>query len=154
MMRITPDIRPQRTPTASSQAALNRMRATRQRDTPGELAIRRLLHARGLRFRVDSQVLAGVRRRADVVFTKARVAVFVDGCFWHSCPRHGSLPKANAEWWVTKLNENRRRDADTSSRLRKAQWIVIRIWEHEAGRAAADRIARIVRSRLPARPTS
>jgi DNA mismatch endonuclease, patch repair protein len=133
-----------RGPSASSQAALARMRATRRRDTPAEVTIRRLLHARGLRFRVDCRVVDGTRRRADIAFSRAKVAVFIDGCFWHSCPRHGTRPKANAAWWTAKLDENCRRDADTTARLRKANWHVVRVWEHQVGPAVADQIARIV----------
>jgi DNA mismatch endonuclease (patch repair protein) len=137
-----------RRPAASSRAALHRMQSTRQRDTPAEMTLRKLLHARGLRFLVDRPIVPGTRRRADIVFVRARVAVFVDGCFWHSCPRHGTLPKANADWWISKLNANRLRDADTTARLHRANWRVVRVWEHQAGPRVADRIARIVRDRL------
>jgi DNA mismatch endonuclease, patch repair protein len=124
------------------------MKVTRQRDTAAEIGLRRVLHARGLRFRVDREILPGVRRRADVVFVSAKVVVFVDGCFWHSCPGHGTSPKANAEWWAGKLAANRRRDAHTNRQLRKAGWHVERIWEHEPPTVAASRIAEIVRARL------
>lgn len=123
------------------------MMVTRRRDTPGEMAIRSLLHARGFRFRVDRRVAPGVPSRADIVFVTAKVAVFVDGCFWHSCPRHRTRPKANATWWAAKLTENRRRDARTNRRLRNAGWQVIRVWEHEVPAEAAARIAGIVRGR-------
>jgi DNA mismatch endonuclease (patch repair protein) len=112
------------------------------------VAVRRLLHARGLRYRVDQKILSLGRRRADVVFVTAKVAVFVDGCFWHSCPVHGTRAKANVTWWATKLAHNRRRDTDTNRRLVAAGWHVVRIWEHEAPVAAAARIAKIVRARL------
>jgi DNA mismatch endonuclease (patch repair protein) len=124
------------------------MQATRQRDTAAEVVVRRLLHARGLRFRVHRQLLPELRRRADIVFASARVAVFVDGCFWHSCPLHRTSPRANREWWAEKLAQNRRRDEDTNRRLQAAGWLVVRIWEHEAPAAAAARIARAVRRRL------
>jgi DNA mismatch endonuclease (patch repair protein) len=114
------------------------MQNTRQRDTPAEIALRRDLHSRGLRFRVDDAPIAGVRRRADVVFSRARLAVFVDGCFWHSCPKHASQPKANAAWWAAKLAANVARDRDTDDRLRRAGWQVVRVWEHEDPQAAAD----------------
>jgi DNA (cytosine-5)-methyltransferase 1 len=140
-------------PPASSPEALRRMRATRRRDTPAELAVRRLLHARGLRFHVDRQVLPGTRRRADVVFPGAKVAAFIDGCFWHSCPRHRTAPKANAAWWAAKLGRNRRRDAETNRQLRRAGWLVERVWEHEVPAAAAARIAGSVRARLRHRAT-
>ncbi len=137
-----------RTPPASSSEALRRMLATRRRDTSGEVALRRLLHGCGLRFRVDRQILPGSRRRADIVFVSAKVAVYLDGCFWHSCPVHRTKPKANAGWWAAKLAENRRRDADTNRQLREAGWLVERVWEHEAPEAAAARIEHIVRTRL------
>ena len=124
------------------------MKSVRQRDTTAEIAIRRLLHARGLRYRVDRPALNALRRRADILFTGARVAVFVDGCFWHSCPAHGTLPNANAGWWAAKLATNRRRDADTDVRLRGAGWAVVRVWEHESPAQAAKRIAEVVRRRL------
>jgi len=122
------------------------MQATKRRDTPGELALRSALYALGLRYRVDSK-LPGTRRRPDVTFGPSKVAVFVDGCFWHSCPIHGSLPKTNVRWWARKLADNRARDADTSANLRAAGWHVVRIWAHESMRAAATRVARIVRRR-------
>jgi DNA mismatch endonuclease (patch repair protein) len=125
------------------------MKGTRRRDTAAELALRRLLHARGLRFRVDRVILAGMRRRADIVFSSAKVSVFVDGCFWHCCPKHRTFPKANASWWAAKLKANRRRDADTHRRLRRAGWHVLRVWEHEAPGEAAARIAALVQFRRP-----
>jgi DNA mismatch endonuclease (patch repair protein) len=128
------------------------MQMTRRRDTAAEIALRRVLHARGLRYRIDREILAGMRRRADVVFVTAKVAVFVDGCFWHSCPRHKTSPKANAAWWAAKLAENRRRDFHTNRRLRGAGWHVERVWEHEVPAAAAARIARVVRVRSRRRP--
>jgi DNA mismatch endonuclease (patch repair protein) len=123
------------------------MLATRRRDTAAERDLRRCLFGLGLRYRVDRAVLPGVRRRADVVFTSARVAVFVDGCFWHRCPNHGTNPKANAEWWAAKLDANWTRDRDTDARLTKAGWDVVRVWEHEAPADAAARIAAHVRSK-------
>lgn len=135
-------------PAASSPEALRRMQATRRRDTPGEVALRQVLHRSGLRFRVDQRVLPRSRRRADIVFKAAKLAVFVDGCFWHSCPRHRTKPKSNAEWWKKKLAENRRRDADANRELKNAGWLVERVWEHEPPEAAADRIEKLVRTRL------
>src|SRR5207237_4362534 len=128
---------------ASSPAALRRMKSARQRDTKAEIDLRRLLHRAGLRFRVDWPVSAGVRRRADIVFPSARVAVFVDGCFWHCCPRHRTFPKANAEWWAAKLHTNRLRDRDTNRKLAAAGWHVERVWEHERPADAAARIESI-----------
>jgi DNA mismatch endonuclease, patch repair protein len=117
----------------------------RRRDTAPEQAIRRALHAAGLRYRIDVSPLPGFRRRADVVFTRRKLAVFVDGCFWHSCPLHATSPKANNSWWTSKLEANVQRDRDTDLRLREAGWTVIRVWEHENPLAAAAEIARVVR---------
>jgi DNA mismatch endonuclease, patch repair protein len=133
-----------KTPPASSADALRRMRSQRQRDTKGELELRSLLHRRGLRFRVHA-LLPGLRRRSDIVFTRARVVVFVDGCFWHGCPEHGTWPKENADWWRGKIEANKRRDRDTDARLTAAGWTVIRVWEHEDPTQAADQIVEIVR---------
>jgi DNA mismatch endonuclease, patch repair protein len=133
-----------KTPPASSADALRRMRSQRQRDTKGELELRSLLHRRGLRFRVHA-LLPGLRRRSDIVFTRARVVVFVDGCFWHGCPEHGTWPKENADWWREKIEANQRRDRDTDARLTGAGWTVIRVWEHEDPTQAADQIVEIVR---------
>lgn len=132
------------TPPASSADALRRMTSQRQRDTKGELELRSLLHRRGLRFRVHA-LLPGLRRRSDIVFTRARVAVFVDGCFWHGCPEHGSWPKQNANWWREKIEANQRRDLDTDARLKAAGWTVVRVWEHDDPMRAAERITEIVR---------
>jgi DNA mismatch endonuclease, patch repair protein len=121
------------------------MRATRQRDTSAELLLRRILHANGLRYHVDRAVLPGVRRRVDVVFPSIRLAVFIDGCFWHCCPIHGTWPKANSAWWAAKLEANRQRDAATDQQLRAAGWRVERVWEHDSPEAAAKRITRIAR---------
>ena len=105
----------------------------------------------GLRFRVDRAILTDRRKRVDIVFGPARVAVLVDGCFWHGCPEHGVAPKSNAEFWKAKLARNRARDRETDARLATEGWQVIRIWEHEDPDRAADEIARVVRERRPAR---
>jgi DNA mismatch endonuclease (patch repair protein) len=123
------------------------MQLQASRNTRPELELRSALHRTGLRFRVHVRPLAGVRREADVVFPKARVAVFVDGCFWHGCPEHGSWPKANADWWREKIEANRRRDADTDERLRDAGWMVIRMWTHEDPVSKSAEIAEMVRRR-------
>jgi DNA mismatch endonuclease (patch repair protein) len=117
------------------------MRAQRERDTGIERAIRSLLHARGLRFRIHRRLLKGSRREVDVVFPGAKVAVFVDGCFWHGCPEHGTWPRNNAEFWRGKIEGNVRRDRDTDARLEAEGWTVVRVWEHEAPADAAARIA-------------
>lgn len=120
------------------------MRNQPRRNTTAEVALRRELWRRGLRYRVDHKVV-GSRRRADVVFTRARVAVFVDGCFWHRCPIHSTSPKANAQWWAEKLAANVARDRHTDAELRAAGWIVVRVWEHEDPTEAANRIELLVR---------
>lgn len=107
------------------------MRSNRRRDTSIELALRSVLHARGFRYRVDYAPV-NLRRRADVVFTAHRVAVFVDGCFWHGCPQHYVAPKSNWEFWSAKVAANRARDIATSEELRHAGWTAVRIWEHVA----------------------
>lgn len=122
------------------------MERQRRRDTKPELALRRSVWRLGLRYRVDVAPIPG-RRRADLVFTRARVAVYVDGCFWHRCPSHGTMPKANREWWTAKLEANVQRDRDTDRRLAAAGWIVVRVWEHEPTDEAAKRVADVVRRR-------
>ena len=129
----------------SSEEARGRMKANRRRDTAPEMAIRRELHRLGLRFRVDLPLSpTGVRRRADIVFPRARVVVFVDGCFWHSCPIHATSSKSNAVFWAEKLATNVARDTDTDHRLRQSGWTVVRVWEHEFPPAAAQRVALLV----------
>lgn len=132
-------------PAASSSDTATRMRRQRRRDTAAEVALRRELFARGLRYRVDLEVVG--RRRVDVAFTRRKVAVFVDGCFWHRCPFHGTLPKANREWWNEKLEANARRDRSADAELEALGWLVIRVWEHEVVGTAADRIEVAVRAR-------
>jgi DNA mismatch endonuclease (patch repair protein) len=142
---MTPHIAP--APEATSAEVRQRMQVQRRRDTSCEMAIRSLLHAAGFRYRVDARPLADWRRRADLVFPRARTAVFIDGCFWHGCPDHGAAPKSNAAWWQAKIARNRERDAETDARLRAAGWIVLRIWEHENPMDAAARVADVVRER-------
>lgn len=128
-------------PSASSSHVRQRMQRQARRDTKPELALRSELFRRGLRYRVDVAPIKGSRRRADVVFTRAKVAVYVDGCFWHSCPDHATAPAANDKWWAEKLARNVERDRDTDRRLIDAGWRVVRVWEHENPVAAADRVA-------------
>ena len=135
-------------PTASSEGVRKRMQSTARRDTAPELRIRRVLHAMGLRYSVDTKPLPDSARRADIVFRRAKVAVFVDGCFWHGCPEHGTWPKANAHFWRAKILANVQRDADTNDLLTGHGWLVIRVWEHEDPSNAAKRIAQRVRSQL------
>jgi DNA mismatch endonuclease, patch repair protein len=135
-------------PAPLDAATRRRMQITRKRDTRAELLLRAAVHRRGLRYRVDSPPFPGMRRRADLVFSRARVAVFVDGCFWHSCPAHGTVPEHNRAWWEEKLAGNQRRDRDTDARLREAGWTVVRTWEHEDPDSAADRVDRVVRDAI------
>ncbi|GIG36289.1 hypothetical protein Cpa01nite_16700 [Cellulomonas pakistanensis] len=121
----------------SSPAVSARMARQGRRDTAPELALRRELHRLGLRYRVDRALPGMPRRRADVVFTAARLAVFVDGCFWHACPDHATQPASNAAWWREKLATNVARDRDTDARLTAQGWEVLRFWEHADMRAAA-----------------
>ncbi len=126
------------------------MARTGSRDTKAEIELRRILHRRGLRYRVDQPVLPGVRRRVDLVFARARVAVMVDGCFWHGCPEHATWPAHNADFWREKIESNRLRDRDTDERLDEAGWLVVRVWEHTDPLEAADRIEALVRARRAA----
>lgn len=130
-----------------SDETARRMRSVRQRGTAAELAVRNAVERRGYTFDIDRSPLHGVRRRADLVFQNERVAVFVDGCFWHACPEHATWPKHNAEWWRAKIEANQHRDRDTDQRLVTAGWIPVRVWEHEDPDVAATRIVEIVRSR-------
>lgn len=116
------------------------MKANRGRDTACELDLRRELHGLGMRYRLHVQVLPGLRRQADIVFSRVRLAVFVDGCFWHGCPIHGTQAKANADYWHAKILQNRSRDLDTDERLRTAGWTVLRFWEHQPAAEAASQI--------------
>lgn len=123
-MRIIP-------PPPSSPATTAVMRGNKGRDTRPEVALRSALHRRGLRFRCGRAVLAGdVRVRPDIVFVTERVAIFVDGCYWHGCPEHGTLPRANSDYWRQKFERNLARDRRVNEALRRAGWRVVRIWEH------------------------
>lgn len=139
-------------PSASSPYALQRMRRQRRRDTKPEVELRSQLHRHGLRFRIDRQVLPGVKRRADIVFGPSKVAVFVDGCFWHCCPEHGTWPSVNAQWWADKLDRNVRRDRETDEALKAVNWAVLRVWEHEDMTDAAMRITDTVKARRHSAP--
>lgn len=116
------------------------MQRQRTRDTGIEMELRRELHRRGLSYRLHRRPLKGVRREADIVNGRLRLAVFVDGCFWHGCPEHATWPKSNEEFWRTKIEGNRNRDWETDELLRDAGWTVVRVWEHEDASAAADRV--------------
>ena len=130
-------------PPASSEVIRVRMATTKRRDTKPELLLRSALHRKGLRFFVDRTINGG-RRRVDIVFQTERVAIYVDGCFWHSCPKHGSVPKRNTRWWLDKLAANRKRDQNTDATLRADGWTVLRFWEHDDPDEAAEQIYRVV----------
>ncbi|MEV4134052.1 very short patch repair endonuclease [Dactylosporangium sp. NPDC049742] len=129
---------------ASSIGVRKSMQANTGRDTKPELALRRAVHALGLRYYVNRRPIKAVRRTADLLFPKLKLAVFLDGCFWHGCPEHHTVAKTNAPFWAEKVATNRRRDADTNERLATQGWTVIRIWEHEPIGEAAARIAETV----------
>jgi DNA mismatch endonuclease, patch repair protein len=129
---------------ASSPGVRKSMQANTPRDTKPELALRRAVHARGLRYYVNRRPVKAVRRTADLVFPRLRLAVFLDGCFWHGCPQHHTVARTNAAFWAEKLATNRRRDAGTNELLADAGWTVLRVWEHEAADEAAARIAETV----------
>ena len=119
-----------------------------RRDTSPELALRRELHARGLRYRVQLKVPGNKRRTIDIAFTRARLAVYLDGCFWHGCPEHGRRPHTNRDWWDWKIARNQERDRSTDDELGKLGWEVLRFWEHEAPASAADKVMERYRGRI------
>ncbi|MEU9030582.1 very short patch repair endonuclease [Streptomyces sp. NPDC048383] len=133
----------------SSAAVSARMSRQSVRNTSPEMAVRKLLHAAGLRYRLQVKVPGMPRRSIDIAFPGAKVAVFLDGCFWHGCPQHATRPKANAEWWREKLERNMARDRETNEQLTSAGWTVLRFWEHERAEAVA---ARVIATRSAATP--
>jgi DNA mismatch endonuclease (patch repair protein) len=116
------------------------MRGNRGKDTTPEIGLRSALHRRGLRFRKHFRPLENVRCVADIAFPRRRLAVFVDGCFWHRCPIHGVSPTSNSAYWQAKLDRNVQRDRRNDALLAAAGWTVLRVWEHEDLEAAADRV--------------
>lgn len=137
---------------ASSEGVRRSMRSNKSRDTKPELALRRAVHALGLRYRVASRPLPDVRRTADLVFTRTKVAVFMDGCFWHGCPLHHTVAVTNGAYWAEKVRRNQERDRETDELLRQAGWTPLRFWEHEDIDQAAARVAAEVNAhRVPKR---
>lgn len=132
-------------PVPSSASISGRMQRQRRKDTEPELAVRRALHRAGLRYRVGLPVSGLPRRTIDIAFTRIKLAVFVDGCFWHGCPQHATWPKSNAAWWEAKILKNRERDGETTRQLEDAGWTVIRIWEHEPAESAAGHLIDVVK---------
>ena len=128
----------------SSPDTSRRMAKVRQKGTDAEVALRREMYRIGLRYRIDYEVLRKPRRVADIAFPGRKIAIFVDGCFWHGCPEHATWPKRNAEFWQQKIEANRKRDADTNERLCALGWTVLRFWEHESPIGAAATVAETV----------
>ncbi|MFH8991612.1 very short patch repair endonuclease [Streptomyces sp. NPDC017940] len=132
---------------ATSKATRAVMQGNRGRDTKPELLLRSLLHRRGLRYRVNARPIADLRRTADILFPTERVAVFVDGCFWHGCPEHHRPSTRNAGFWQDKIDGNRQRDSETTTILSRNGWTVVRVWEHEDVAEACERVACAVAER-------
>lgn len=120
------------------------MQGNRSRDTQAEMAVRRLVHAMGMRYRVNIRPVPSLRRTADLVFTRAKIAVFIDGCFWHGCPEHHRRPSANSDYWTAKVERNRQRDTATNTALSEEGWTVLRFWEHEP----PEEVAQTIRDRV------
>ena len=131
-------------PVAASQEAHRKMAAVGRRDTPQEMAIRKALFRAGCRFRVQFRPLSDHRWTADIAFTKTKVLVFVDGCYWHGCPIHGSIPKSNREWWMAKIGRNVERDREATRVLTERGWTVLRVWSHEEPTVAAQAIKKVL----------
>jgi len=141
---ITKNIRPDESgrPGASNSIVRRRMQSTPQANNPLERQLRSVLHRHGIRFRTHYRLVRLPRRSIDIALVRSKIAIFVDGCFWHGCPRHGTTPKANRAWWVKKIEANRIRDAQTNTILRRLGWKVVRVWEHDDLHAAAQRVVR------------
>jgi DNA mismatch endonuclease, patch repair protein len=127
------------------------MQSNRPRDTAPERALRSAVHALGLRYRTGMRPIPGLRRTGDLVFTRSRVVVFLDGCFWHGCPAHHTVAKTNADYWADKVTQNKHRDLETNRLLADAGWLVLRVWEHENPAEAALQVAALVRGTSPQR---
>lgn len=138
-------------PGSSSAQVSARMSQASRRDTQPEIRVRRLLHAQGLRYRVAYPFPGYRRRTIDIAFTRVRIAVFIDGCFWHGCPEHGTRPRANSDWWATKITANRSRDEDSTRLLIDLGWEVLRFWEHQDPEEAVQVIASAYARRSTAR---
>lgn len=137
---------------ASSERVRATMQRNRRRDTAPELAVRRLVHSKGLRYLVDARPLPSLNRRADLVFRGPKVAVFIDGCYWHGCPQHGTTAQTNSEYWRDKITRNQARDVETDALLEAAGWLPLRFWEHEPPSDVASRIVFALERRSQGRP--
>lgn len=131
---------------AQSENIRKSMQGNRSRDTRPELSVRKLLHAAGFRYRVAARPIPTFRRTADILFSRAKVAVFIDGCFWHACPEHYRAPKSHLDYWRPKIERNVSRDIETTAQLEEAGWIVLRYWSHEPSPAIAESVADRVRA--------
>lgn len=136
--------------TTEDSLSSRRMRLQRERDTRPELELRSQLFRLGLRYRVHRRPVDTLRREADIVFSGARVAVFVQGCFWHGCASHITHARTNEVFWSEKIATNQRRDRDTFARLLEVGWLPVEVWEHEDPQVAARRIAGVVAARQSA----
>ncbi len=139
-------------PEPASAHARSRMERQRRRDTLPELAVRRELHRRGIRFRVDVKPEPDLRMRGDLVWKRRKIVIMIDGCYWHGCPTHGTSPKSNAEWWNTKIGANIERDRRHDLALRERGWTVTRFWEHEDPLLVADAIEAAIYTVRPQAP--
>ena len=133
-----------RFPPATTLTTKKVMRANKGKNTKPELRIRRIVHASGLRYRVDYRPEESLNRRGDLVFLRSKVVVFIHGCFWHGCPKHFSVPKSNKSFWKTKIDTNQKRDKETQWYLQKKGWKVVTIWEHSSPEKEAAKIIEIV----------
>ncbi|MEV8014930.1 very short patch repair endonuclease [Streptomyces sp. NPDC086554] len=122
------------------------MSKQRSRDTKPEVAVRRLLHSAGLRYRLQRPVPGMVRNTIDIAFPGPHVAIFIDGCFWHGCPEHATFPKSNPEFWREKIDKNAMRDTRTTAHLESLGWTVLRFWEHEKPEQVAAQVTAALRS--------
>lgn len=131
-------------PGSTGEAVSRRMSTLKRKDNDAELAVRRLLHAAGYRYRVHYPVPGLPRRTIDIAFTRVKIAVFVDGCFWHGCPDHGTRPRSNDRWWAVKIEANKSRDRDTTAHLEGIGWVVLRVWEHSPATHVLSDIVRVI----------
>ncbi|WP_168707327.1 very short patch repair endonuclease [Gordonia paraffinivorans] len=120
------------------------MSRQKSKNTAPEIAVRRCLHERGFRYRIDVKLEPDLRTRADLAWKGLKLAVFIDGCFWHGCPEHATRPAANREWWAKKLDTNIARDRRTDDALRSRGWVVRRFWEHQTPEEIADKIVETI----------
>lgn len=131
-------------PEAISKAVSGAMRSMPEHSTGPEMAVRRLLFANGLRYRVQYPVPGARRRSIDIAFPGKKVAVFIDGCFWHRCSEHRNIPAHNRDWWQNKIDQNRSRDRDTDEKLCAAGWHVLRYWEHDTAEQIVLKVAEVI----------